>query len=91
MAYLVAYRSARCHTLNHTTIDGMALLRDLYFNDRKLIHPHLIQLYHTPLSSDKRKRTDEDSDDETDHHNKKNPKLAIDTDNNRTVQHVINP
>ncbi|CAI7571420.1 unnamed protein product [Penicillium palitans] len=79
--------SARCHTLDQTTIDELSLLRDLYFNDKYLIHPHLIQLYHT-LSGDSQKRTDEDSD-ETDHHNKKKLKLA--TNNNRTVQHVINP
>ncbi|CAG8892384.1 unnamed protein product [Penicillium egyptiacum] len=82
--------SARCHALDHTTIDELAVLRDLYFDDKSLIHPHLVQLYHIPLAGGKRKSTDEETDDETDHHDEKKPKLATDADNNRTVQDVVN-
>lgn len=58
----------------------MALPSDLYFNDEKLIYPHLIQLYHTPLLGDKRKRTNESTNHKADYNDKKKPKLAIDAD-----------
>ncbi|KAJ5922415.1 hypothetical protein N7516_010118 [Penicillium verrucosum] len=82
--------SARCHALDQATIDELTMLRDLYFDDKNLIHPHLVQLYHIPPAGDKRKRTDEDTDNETDHHDEKRPKLATYADNNRTVQDVVN-
>ncbi|KAJ5407336.1 hypothetical protein N7465_008620, partial [Penicillium sp. CMV-2018d] len=74
--------SSRCLTLDRATINNLAKLRDLYFDDESLIHPSLVQLYRNPPAGGKRKRADEETDDEADHHREKKPKIATDADNN---------
>ncbi|KAE8379869.1 hypothetical protein BDV26DRAFT_303342 [Aspergillus bertholletiae] len=72
--------SARCYTLDRTTIDQLTTLRRLYFDDKNLIAKRLAQIYHNPPADHKRKR----GDDESNHNNRKS--LPTDTDNHGTVQ-----
>ncbi|KAE8365206.1 hypothetical protein BDV27DRAFT_171790 [Aspergillus caelatus] len=72
--------SARCYALDRTTIDQLATLHRLYFDDKNLIDKRLVQVYHIPSTNHKRKR----SDDKSDHNDQKS--LPTDTDIHETVQ-----
>lgn len=76
--------SARCYALDRTTIDQLATLRRLYFDDMNLINERLAEAYHAPPKDHKRKR----SDDESDHDDQKSP--PTDTDIHRIVQDTHN-
>lgn len=83
--------SARCYALDRTTIDQLATLRRLYFDDMNLINKRLANAYHTPPKDHtpprghKRKRSDDDESDDDDQKS-----LPNDTDIHRTVQDTHN-
>ncbi|KAE8134922.1 hypothetical protein BDV38DRAFT_273141 [Aspergillus pseudotamarii] len=72
--------SARCYALDRATLDQLATLRRLYFDDTSLIDKKLSQVYHIPSAGHKRKR----SEDKSDHNDQK--RRPSDTNIHETVQ-----
>lgn len=64
--------SARCYSLDATTLEQLTILRQLYFDDKNLIDQKLVQLNQIPVRHRKRNRS-HDSDDESPPTNKKRP------------------
>ena len=73
--------SARCYSLDPTTIDELTTLRRLYSDDESLVDKKLVQLYHLPSTDHKRKRNDND---ESGSSGRKKP--TTNTDNHRTAE-----